>query len=119
MKSHLPRTNLSTAFTLLELLVVLFVLALLAMIMVPALARTNPDTKGLLCLNHMRQLAGAMMMYTHDNHDLFPPNPDDGNKIPGYIWCIGQGGTGGGDEFNPDLLKDPQRTLLAKYTKND
>ncbi len=37
---------------------------------------------------------GAMTMYTHDNHDLFPPNPDDGNTVPGHEWVAGQAGGG-------------------------
>jgi prepilin-type processing-associated H-X9-DG protein len=54
-------------------------------------------------------------MYTHDNHDLFPPNMDDGNTILGYTWCAGQGGIRGSAEFNPDLLLDPTRCLIISY----
>lgn len=58
---------------------------------------------------------GAVLMYTHDNHDFFPPNPDDGNTVPGHNWCQGQAGVGGAQQFNPDLLKDPARCLIAPY----
>ena len=54
-------------------------------------------------------------MYTHDDHDMFPPNPDDGGTTPGYTWCTGQAGVGSRDEFNPDLMKDSLRNLLASY----
>jgi prepilin-type processing-associated H-X9-DG protein len=54
-------------------------------------------------------------MFTHDDHDLLPPNPDDGTTLPGYTWCAGQAGIGGAAEFNPDLMADPNRCLLAPY----
>ena len=39
--------------------------------------------------------------------------------MPGYIWCSGQAGIGGADEFDPDLMKDPTRTLIAPYIANN
>ena len=48
-----------------------------------------------------------------------PDNPDDGTTTPGYIWCAGQGGIGGADEYDPDLLRDPARTLVAPYIANN
>jgi len=50
-----------------------------------------------------------------DNNDFYPPNPDDGNTLPGYNWCSGNAAIGGTDEFNPDVLKDPTRSLLISY----
>jgi hypothetical protein len=58
---------------------------------------------------------GAMLMYSHDFHDLLPPNPDNGSAAPGYNWCPGEAGIGGPDEFNSDILKDQSRSLLALY----
>lgn len=57
----------------------------------------------------------AMILYTDDYHDFFPPNPDDGNTIPGYNWCSGQAGIGQVQEFDPDVLKDPKLSLLITY----
>jgi len=31
----------------------------------------------------------AMTLYTGENNDFFPPNPDDGNTVPGHNWCGG------------------------------
>jgi len=56
-----------------------------------------------------------MLLYTGDNSDFFPPNPDDGNTLPGYNWCAGQAGVNGAQEFNPDVLEDPTRSLLVPY----
>src|SRR5262249_40196255 len=46
-------------------------------------------------------------------------NPDDGTTMPGYIWCAGQAGIGGADEFNPELMRDATRTLVAPYVANN
>ena len=57
----------------------------------------------------------AMLMYTHDYQDWLPPNPDDGNTTPYGNWVGGTAGIGGANEYDPDILKDPTRSLLAPY----
>jgi prepilin-type processing-associated H-X9-DG protein len=116
-----------SAFTLLELLVVVLFMTLMVSMMIPALARTGPNPKDLQCLNNHRQIAAAVSMYTQDNHNLYPPNPDNGTTKPGYVWCAGNAETSrtadpnaaGPDEFDPDLMKDPQRTVIAPYIANN
>ncbi|MEI9961915.1 MAG: hypothetical protein WDM76_12510 [Limisphaerales bacterium] len=56
-----------------------------------------------------------MLLYTDENNDFFPPNPDDGNTTPGYNWCSGNAGKGQAQEFNPDMLKDPTRSCWLSY----
>jgi prepilin-type processing-associated H-X9-DG protein len=56
-----------------------------------------------------------MTMYTGDNKEYFPPNPDDGNTLPGYNWLSGDAGIGSPQEFDPDVVKDPTRSLLISY----
>ncbi len=102
-------------FTLVEMLVVIAILGILAALLLPALSRGKQQAKGISCLNNGRQMMVAMTMYTGDNRDFFPPNPDDGNLIPGHDWVGGQAGRGGTAEFNPDVLSDPQRSLLLSY----
>jgi prepilin-type N-terminal cleavage/methylation domain-containing protein len=106
------------AFTFTELLVVLLVLGLLLLVLIPAQADSRMKSKSVRCLNNLRQIMGAFMMYTHDNHDLFPPNPDDGNT-PGHNWCQGSAGRNGMDEFNPDILMDPQKCLITTYVNTN
>jgi prepilin-type N-terminal cleavage/methylation domain-containing protein len=108
-----------TAFTLLELIAVLAVVGLLASAIAPILARTKPNAQAFQCLNNLGQIMKAMTLYAYDYHDLLPPNPDDGNTIPGYTWCAGQAGIGGADQFNPDLLRDSRRTLVAPYLNSN
>jgi prepilin-type N-terminal cleavage/methylation domain-containing protein/prepilin-type processing-associated H-X9-DG protein len=103
------------AFTLIELLVVIAIIAILAAILLPALSQAKGRAQGVACLNQGRQMMTAMLLYTSEHNELFPPNPDDGNTLPGYNWCAGQAGIGGPQEFDPDVLQDPTRSLLIRY----
>jgi prepilin-type N-terminal cleavage/methylation domain-containing protein/prepilin-type processing-associated H-X9-DG protein len=103
------------AFTLIELLVVIAIIGILAALLLPVLSRTKTKAEGALCLNCGKQLMVGMTMYNGDNSDFFPPNPDDGNTIPGHNWASGQAGQGGAAEFDPDVLRDPLRSLLIGY----
>lgn len=103
------------AFTLIEMLVVIAIIGILAALLLPVLSRARSKAEGVACLNCGKQLMTAMTMYSADNKDFFPPNPDDGNQFPGHNWASGEAGDGQPDEFNSDLLRNPQLSLLIGY----
>ena len=105
----------NAAFTRADLLALLVLFVLLALLLTPALARTRVSNRGFQCINNFRQLMTAMLMYTHDYQAWFPPNYDDANTTPYYNWVGGEASIGGNNEYDPDILKDPTRSLLASY----
>lgn len=68
-----------SAFTLVELLVVVALLAFGAGVLVPGFARTNSSSKAFQCLNNLRQLAAGWNVYAEDHSGAVIYNLD----IPG------------------------------------
>lgn len=58
-----------TAFTLVELLVVIAIIALLMALLMPALERAREQGKRAMCLNNLKQLTLAWNLYADDNED--------------------------------------------------
>ena len=115
LQGRQPGGSSRQGFTLIELLVVIAIIAILAALLLPALAKAKTKAHGIYCMNNTRQLMLAMIQYTHDYTDFYPPNPDDGNTTAYCNWVGGDAGIGGGNEYDPNILKDPTRSLLASY----
>lgn len=120
------------AFTLVELLIVIAVIAILAALLLPVLDKAKQKAQGISCLNNLRQLSAGCKMYADDNHGnlvsswpigwgTYPVNP--------YSWCPGwvsydepqdpiDGGYGPDPQFNCTNVYALQQGAIWQYVKN-
>jgi prepilin-type N-terminal cleavage/methylation domain-containing protein/prepilin-type processing-associated H-X9-DG protein len=104
-------------FTLIELLVVVATVALLAVMLLPALAQTKTKSHGMDCMNNQRQLVLAAKMYAEDNQDNWVPNQP--SVLPGWVAGNMSFNAATTDNTNAAKLVDPkQGSVMGPYARN-
>src|SRR5690349_18747792 len=99
--SSMPRCYCQTcarrrdsAFTLVELLVVVGIIGLLLAILLPALSSVKSQANAVVCLSNIRQTSNAVMLYASAWRNRLPPNQttpapgrywDDDDRVGGYL----------------------------------
>ena len=77
---------MNRAFTLIELLTVVAIIAILAALLLGSLAGSKERAKRIACLSNMRQLNTAVLMYADDNRENLPIGVTDGqNEYPPVV----------------------------------
>ena len=76
------------AFTLVELLVVIGIIAILIGILLPSLSRARESSNRLKCLSNLRQLATAYVMYVDEHAGQLPVAPKVGapSVLDAWYW---------------------------------
>jgi prepilin-type N-terminal cleavage/methylation domain-containing protein len=67
------RTRLAAAFTLVELLVVISIIAVLAALLISAISTGKERARRALCVNNLRQFGLTLHIYGNDNREQLPP----------------------------------------------
>jgi prepilin-type N-terminal cleavage/methylation domain-containing protein/prepilin-type processing-associated H-X9-DG protein len=81
---------LGAGFTLIELLVVISIVAILASLLLPSLAKAKEHGRKVVCINNFRQLHFAWQLYTDDAEGVLPWNSMNvpTTAVPNVPGCV-------------------------------
>src|SRR5258706_15109303 len=80
------RLRVKRAFTLIELLTVIAIIAVLAGLLFPVFAAARGKAREITCVSNLRQIGLAIKMYTQDYDELYPWAVDPTDKYTPAIW---------------------------------
>jgi prepilin-type N-terminal cleavage/methylation domain-containing protein/prepilin-type processing-associated H-X9-DG protein len=98
--------RLRRAFTLVELLVVIGIIAILMALLLPALSRARLQAQRVACLSNLRQVGAAFIAYAMDNKGCYPAPAGVRRQYP-EDWVHWQPG------------RDISESQILRYLHND
>ena len=106
-----------TAFSLIELLIVIGILSLLAALLFPVFERTRENGRAAVCLSNMRQIGMSLNLYVQDYDETFPMNrfPDESHSEGK---CALTGDTSSYPLSTSEESKINWRRVMQPYLKN-
>ena len=126
------RTRRARAFTLIEILVVVAIIALLIAVLLPSLARAREQTRMNVCKGNQRQLINALLLYVTEQKVLpatqstfyengywpIPRSPDPTKTLLTWEGAVGNGSGEYSGRDDPMFIMDvPRRGTIFKYTR--
>ena len=73
MKTPRPQTpSRRTGYTLIEMLFVVAIIAIIAIMLLPAVSKAKGRSKQIACLSQLKQIGLGFITYAHDHGDRFP-----------------------------------------------
>jgi len=85
MRSVRAKSERATGFTLIELLVVIAIIGILAAMLLPALGKARKSAQRAACLNNVKQITMACVMYANDNDECLPFGVTFSGDVSTYI----------------------------------
>jgi prepilin-type N-terminal cleavage/methylation domain-containing protein len=103
------------AFSLVELLVVIGIIAVLIGILLPTLGRAREQSNLVACKSNLQQIGQATQMYANDNDDRFP----DSYALGGAVFRRGPGERNPADPMSlPEVFGMPALYAQLGYIKS-